>query len=462
MNTPRLQAYFTVQILLSLVLGHREAEATVVGGLVTGGVSVSRGGVFQKLHPPLPSRTGAPNTVGKDTFNDANLYAFDEGQNIVLGPEAFPLDIVPTNRPKVLPGGSVVSSHFVFFDPSNGDVVGHIDFDADIIGVLENVEHQTATDPLVRTDVIYLDPKLRGIETAHDEVRIDPENPRRLLVEFHASSPGDYVRVLTGPSKPLPPRILVPAQSDLWTAGLPFGTTNAIGSRVPHESAVEVLTIPVRTGSYLTFKTEGQVTLPSEIGGDTVGPSGSPSRTLERPSEGKRTLSGCTAPAGALIGVFLGHSEPTEGLTPASLDFTQKTLRDASNLLPRLKQVFTIGDGLDPQGNPLKAYVPVEATRLFLGVMSSTNQAAYTGSFLVEVLSQPNALLATRRDNRHQIELCWEPVHGGTVQIESAEDPVLGPWKPEGPTLLGDGETRCLTLDKPPGVRLFYRLSIRL
>ncbi|MBL9139040.1 MAG: hypothetical protein JNK85_24445, partial [Verrucomicrobiales bacterium] len=168
MSVSGFQVPFTFSILFCLILVQFPVGATVVGGLVTDGKSVSRGGVFQKLHPPLPSRIGMPNTVGKDTFNDANLYAFDEGQNIVLGPEPFALDIVPPDRPKVLPGGSVVSSHFVFFDPSDGDVVGYIDFDSEIIGVLENVDRQTATDPLVRTDVIYLDPKRRGLEDAKD------------------------------------------------------------------------------------------------------------------------------------------------------------------------------------------------------------------------------------------------------------------------------------------------------
>ncbi|MBL9138920.1 MAG: hypothetical protein JNK85_23830 [Verrucomicrobiales bacterium] len=129
--------------------------------------------------------------------------------------------------------------------------------------------------------------------------------------------------------------------------------------------------------------------------------------------------------------------------------------------MPRLKQVFSIGDGLDLKGGRLRVYVPVEATRLFLGVMGSTNQAGYSGFYSVEVMSQPNALLTARRENSHQIELCWEPVRGGTIQIESTEDPVLGPWTPVGPLMVGDGETRCLTLDKVPEVRLFYRLSIR-
>ncbi len=42
----------------------------------------------------------------------------------------------------------------------------------------------------------YLSDSLRGLESG-DSVMIDPTNSKRLLVNWFANSPGDYVRVFT-------------------------------------------------------------------------------------------------------------------------------------------------------------------------------------------------------------------------------------------------------------------------
>ncbi|MEL6265670.1 MAG: hypothetical protein AAFR52_08480, partial [Pseudomonadota bacterium] len=89
------------------------AGATVIGGAV-----VSGQGAFVHLVPPLAGSV-PPNTVGEDTFEDPNLYAFDEDQNIRLeAPLAVDQDI--TGLPGVLAAGSIVASHYVFFDPGWG------------------------------------------------------------------------------------------------------------------------------------------------------------------------------------------------------------------------------------------------------------------------------------------------------------------------------------------------------
>lgn len=460
--TSHRKSHRCVPLLVSFFLWCQVTSTigTVAGGAVTGGRGVSAGAVFMKLHPPLPNKNGPRNSVGKNSFNEPNLYAFDEGQNLVLGSEPLVLDIVPEGGSTVLPPGTVVSSHFVFYDPADNNILGYVDFTTDIIGVMERRERQTEIDPFVRTDVIYLDPRLRGLE-GRDRAWVDEANRKRLWVEFFASSPGDYIRVLTAPSSPLPPEVLVPARADIQLAGYSVGITNAIGSVVPSESPVEMIAMPVRTGSYLTFEASGEVKLPDSMGGETVGPNGSAGRILARASGGQRAVSGITGPAGALVGVFLGSAPPGEGLTPASLDFSPAGMGTAPGvLMPRLKQVFVIGTGSDDSGVSRRIYVPVTATRLFMGVFAASNQAAMAGGFTVTVRSQPNALLFARSVTRERVDLCWDAVPDVDVQLESATDPVHGPWTPVGAKLPGDGPDRCASVPRGAGVQVFYRLAM--
>src|SRR5690606_5445139 len=164
------------------------ADAVVIGGGVTGGNS---GGVFQKLTIPFVVSTPV-NTVGDDNFQSPNLWAFDEDQNITI-PSTINVDIgtAPT-------AGQVVASHYVFFDPEGTQSLsGFVDFDADIFGIITSTSLLAASDFLANTSVTYLNPGARGLEPGQDFVSIDPDNPRRILVDFLANTPGDYIRVLT-------------------------------------------------------------------------------------------------------------------------------------------------------------------------------------------------------------------------------------------------------------------------
>jgi hypothetical protein len=53
------------------------AAATIIGGSVTGGTASTAGGVFDKLTSPLGNVFGAPDSVGNDNFQSANLFGFD-------------------------------------------------------------------------------------------------------------------------------------------------------------------------------------------------------------------------------------------------------------------------------------------------------------------------------------------------------------------------------------------------
>jgi hypothetical protein len=145
---------------------------------------------FLKLTIPFASTPS--NTVGEDTFENNNLYGFDEDQNIVLG-SLLSVDIVPSGS-TTLPVGTTVASHHIFFDPVDGAIDGTVDFDADVLAIITSTPLLAGSDFLVNTGVTYLNPGLRGLEPG-DSVTIG--GARQIRFNTLASSPGDYVRVLT-------------------------------------------------------------------------------------------------------------------------------------------------------------------------------------------------------------------------------------------------------------------------
>lgn len=164
------------------------ASATIIGGTI---ISGGAGAAFIKLPVPFAGSTPA-NTVGNDTFQTVNLYGFDEDQNIVLG-ASLVVDAVPSGS-TTLPSGKTVASHYVFFDPISGSINGTVDFDSDIVAIISSTPRLLASDFLANTGVNYLNPGLRGLES-DDSVTIS--GTRQIHFQTNASSPGDYVRILT-------------------------------------------------------------------------------------------------------------------------------------------------------------------------------------------------------------------------------------------------------------------------
>ncbi|MEM8741259.1 MAG: hypothetical protein AAGE13_07145 [Pseudomonadota bacterium] len=167
------------------------AAAFILDGAVTGG---SQPGAFAKLDPDQAR------PVGNDTFQDPGLYGFDEDQNIRLDRD-IRVDIAAGSPyGAVIPAGTIVASHYVFFDPAGvAWQQGWVEFDAPILGVATSVWTLQATDFLANTAITYLNPGFRGLE-GEDRVWIDAENPFQLNVDWLAWSPGDYIRVFTARS----------------------------------------------------------------------------------------------------------------------------------------------------------------------------------------------------------------------------------------------------------------------
>lgn len=177
------------------------AQAIVTGGSVTSG-----GGTFNILTPPLANPFGPFNSVGNDTFQNNNLYAFNEDQNVVVGPGALAVDYVPGGGAGSIAAGTVVASHYVFFDPANiVSQTGYVEFDAPILAIVSSTGTLLASDYLANTGINYLNPAARGLEQG-DSATIDSILANRMNVDWTAASPGDYVRVLTAfsPGAPTP------------------------------------------------------------------------------------------------------------------------------------------------------------------------------------------------------------------------------------------------------------------
>lgn len=172
---------FIIAALASTLLA-APAHAAIVGGAVTGGTA---GGTFIQITP-------APGfTVGNNNQQDPNLYAFNEVQNHTL-----------TTAIGSIAAGTVVSSHYVFFDPApSRSVIGGVTFDSAILAIITATGDLLASDPeLGLSWVNYLNPAARGLEQG-DTVSITGNT---MSLRWTASTPGDYVRVITVGAVPEP------------------------------------------------------------------------------------------------------------------------------------------------------------------------------------------------------------------------------------------------------------------
>ncbi len=183
----------------ALLLSATAAQATVINGAVT---ASSGNGTYIKLNVPLTGSTPG-NTVGADNFNNFNLYAFDESQNTTTtGVLNYDYGVGGSTGGNQF-GGSLaanttVASHYIFFDPAgSATVAGWIEFDADILAVITSRDNLADSDYLANTSVTYLNPDDRGLETSGYPDYITSITNNRIYLNFTASTPGDYIRVLT-------------------------------------------------------------------------------------------------------------------------------------------------------------------------------------------------------------------------------------------------------------------------
>lgn len=190
------------------------ASATIIDGDVldrpgsTTKDAFEQGGTFNKLTLPFDPPNGPTNTVGDDTFQTPNFYGFDEEQNVSFSSGIDVNLLTDSGTSGVLEpedvSGSIVASHYMFFDPDNStDLLATAEFDSDILAIIWSTQNLDDSDFLANTGVTYLNPGLRGFESP-DSVQVT--SPRTLEFTATASTPGDYFRVLTefSPSAEVP------------------------------------------------------------------------------------------------------------------------------------------------------------------------------------------------------------------------------------------------------------------
>jgi hypothetical protein len=119
-----------------------------------------------------------------------------------------------------------------------------------------------------------------------------------------------------------------------------------------------------------------------------------------QPNSARNGMGALKAPMDSLLGVFLDSTQPNFSAAPAGLDFSPSgNIAGGVNYLsisPALKQVFYIGDGLTSGSVQQTVMVPTGATRLFLGVMDSSQWLNNGGQFSVDsvVVPEPSAFLS--------------------------------------------------------------------
>ena len=181
-----------------LVFLAETVSATIVSGEIIAGSTKTGGATFIKLSVPFTVSKPA-NTVGSNTFNKPHLYGFDEDQNIVIA-RPLAVDIIADAAAKTiingtLPPGTEVASHYIFFDPRRKSTqVGKVTFDSKVLGVITSMPYLQQSDRLANSGVIYQNPGFRGLEKQDKVVISDPYS---ITVNWRASSPGDYIRVIT-------------------------------------------------------------------------------------------------------------------------------------------------------------------------------------------------------------------------------------------------------------------------
>ena len=144
-----------------------------------------------------PTMIDPPGVLGKNPFNEQKFFAFYEAQNLVL-------DEKLRVKGGWIQGGELVSSHYVLYDPRGitRDSVT-ITFDSEILGVITRNKPLKKSDFLGKGGVSYKRFPMRGRER-RDKFEISADG---MSITFwnRASSPGDYMRIVTRGREIIPP-----------------------------------------------------------------------------------------------------------------------------------------------------------------------------------------------------------------------------------------------------------------
>jgi hypothetical protein len=172
-RAPRILAAAAAAALLGL--GPR-AEATIVSG---------------------PTMIDPPAALGKNPFQEKKFFAFYEAQDTVLNRDVKVVG-------GVVKSGELISSHYVLYDPRGiqRDTIT-ITFDTEILGVITKNKQLKKSDFLGKTGISYQRFRKRGREF-RDHFTISADG-KSITFKNRASSPGDYMRIITRGHEEIPP-----------------------------------------------------------------------------------------------------------------------------------------------------------------------------------------------------------------------------------------------------------------
>lgn len=167
----------------------------------------------------------------------------------------------------------------------------------------------------------------------------------------------------------------VPGTANPFLAGMPKGAVASLNN--PHNSpdfagnsgnpkqSPLAVDMPLVEGDALTFDSiDGVVRHDPNLA--DFSPDGELSDIGHNTNGSENGISDVTAPINALVGLFLDDTQPNSSGAPASLNFTSESSRNFTELNPKLKQIFFIGDGKNSGGARQQFIVPKGATRLYL------------------------------------------------------------------------------------------------
>jgi hypothetical protein len=330
----------------------------------------------------------------------------DGAQSVPLanGQTVFGIDVgaqpvPPVNRPphftSAAPSNATVGQQLVYqasaFDPDNDPLT----FDLPVHPTGMVVDGTTglvtwtpdSSEVGAQTAILRVQDNRGGVDLQEFTISVVQSQPLSgIRGTVYNDLNGDGVRDLLGTNSPPIPLLNVPGTADIYLAGMPNGSTASGTDSAPGQSPFLVPNLALTGGEAL------MVSVPVGAVNDSISntstPDGNGSFT-NHTATAQNGISDIVAPAGALIGVFLGPDQPDGTAPPSSLDFSSAGNVnggiDYATLSPELQQVFFIGDGRTSTGDIQQIVVPQGATRLYLGVMASGATSTNFGSFAVAV-----------------------------------------------------------------------------
>jgi hypothetical protein len=190
-----------------------------VGAVQSSTVNISGLENSQAVDYVIGTPASLPFDLTGNFSDDSILYVWDEVQNLTLTEDLYVNRVADTNADFIgfdgsnyyIKSGTIVSSHYVQWDPPNARRVrASLTFSSDIYAFITSDKYLSGSDALIGLPgVNYGDFRARGLERNQDTTIFDGPS---VEIDWLASSPGDWTRLITASSP-------VPIPSAMWLLG---------------------------------------------------------------------------------------------------------------------------------------------------------------------------------------------------------------------------------------------------